>query len=312
MQVLFIAAADPHGHVHRLARLLRRHQVARTRVVLLNEPRYVAPGSDLVRLHDGGMELMHLLGSAEIVHLVDLVPSQVPLLDNGRRHRFVLEWTRAPSPAALRECEELVSEGACVHMTQPGLLSVKGASFLPPLIATWQPPWIPLAPGTRGRARSDKVVLFASTTQSLHDRPQLESLVDDAEQRARSIRPCRVELLAGRIHRQLAQRQRRANLVLAAVPTGVPRASLEALAQGLPTIVATQDLHHDAYARLAGGTPPPLHSLDELEHVVGMLDPMAEPDLALRAWARCALNPERWLAACDRMYRCLRELSRVA
>lgn len=312
MQVLFIAATDPHGQVHRLARLLRQHSVAQARVMLLEEPRLLPTGSDLVRLHDGGNELQHLLSTYPTVHLVDLVPSQVPLLADGNKRRFVLQWSRRPEPTQVRECETLAGRGARIVTTQPGLVDIHDASFLPPLIATWQPPWVPLAPGTRGRARSDRVVLFGSTTRSLRDSPRLEALIDSAERSARNIRRCRVEFLAGRPHRHLAQRQRRANIVLAAAETGVPRASLEAMAQGLPTILDTGEFDPDIYAKLAGGARPPVHEIDELDQVLGALDPMGEPDLALQAWARCALNPRRWLALCDRMYRSLEPYGRAA
>jgi hypothetical protein len=111
-----------------------------------------------------------------------------------------------------------------------------------------------------------------------------------------------VEVLVGRPHLQTLQRQRRAQLVLASADHGLPTAALEALAQGVRVVVDGRREQWTQYAMLAGGTPAPVLLPEDLPEAIAELDPTADPDEAAVAWARCVLDPRRWLGACLRLY----------
>jgi hypothetical protein len=316
VRVLFVAQSDPRGSVHRLARLLRAERVAEARVMTLSEPRAGDPPYDLARLHDGGQELEELLRTAEVIHLVDLVPTQLPIVQAvvGRRAsapRWVLQWNRAPFRSELREAAELAARAQLSTIaTRTGIVDDADA-FLPPMLPIWQPPWTPVLPGTHARGRRGTATIFAGTRGTLADAPKLEALIDRAEDIA-SVCPNRhVEVLAGRSHVQLLQRQRRAQLVLATASRGLPTTALEALAQGLRVVVDAPVEDWTPYALLAGGTPAPVFHADDLPEVIADLDPSEDPDEGAVAWAHCVLDPRRWLGACLRLY-APRPISRAA
>ena len=307
MRVLFIAQSDPRGSVHRLARLLRQETIAQARVMTLSEPRRGDPPYDLARLHDGGQELEELLRTADVLHLVDLVPSQLPIVQTvmGQRAiepRWVLQWDREPFRSELREMRQLAGSAEVRTIaTRTGILEDADA-WLPPVLPIWRPPWTPVLPGTHLRTRRTECTIFASTRGLLYDDPRLEALVDRAENVA-SVCPHRhVEVFASRPHVQTLQRQRRAQLVLTASDHGLPTAALEALAQGVRVVVDGPRDEWTPYAKLAGGTPAPVLRPDEMPEAIAELDPTADPDEAAVAWAHCVLDPRRWLGACLRLY----------
>jgi hypothetical protein len=307
VRVLFVTQSDPAGSVHRLARILRQQGVAQARVVMLSEPRREDPACDLARLHDGGQELRELLRSADVVHMVDLVPSLVPLVGEivgarGDAPRWVLQWNRVPFRSELREVDALASSAEVRTIaTRPGLVAQPDA-FLPPVIPTYRAPWTPVLPGTRARTRRGIATIFASAPGSVRDDSRLDALIDGAEFVAERCDLRRVEVLAGRPHLQVLRRQRRAHMVLTATDRGLPTIALEALAQGLKVVVdgPADDLAH--YAALAGGTPAPVLTPVEMPSAILQLDPHADPDGGARAWAKCVLDPRRWLGACLRLY----------
>jgi hypothetical protein len=305
VRVLFVAQADPRGSVHRLARVLRQEGVAEARVMMLSEPRRGDPPYDLARLHDGGQELEALLRTADVLHLVDLVPSQLPIVQGivakrATEPRWVLQWNRAPFRSEAREMGELcgVADVRTIA-TRSGILDDADA-FVPPMVPIWRPPWTPVLPGTHLRTRRSSATVFASTPGSLQDDPRLEALVENAERLANPL--CHIEVLSGRPHVQVLQRQRRAQLVLTAASHGLPTAALEALAQGLRVVADAPSEQWTAYALLAGGTPAPVLRPDDLPEAMHELDPTADPDETAIAWARCVLDPRRWLGACLRLY----------
>jgi hypothetical protein len=307
VRVLFVAQSDPRGSVHRLARVLREQSVADARVMMLSEPRRGDPHYDLARLHDGGQELEELLRTADVLHLVDLVPSQLPIVQSivARRSiapRWVLQWDRAPFRTELREINDLGRiADLCTIATRSGILEDADA-FVPPMVPIWRPPWTPVLPGTHLRTRRASAAIFASTPGSLQEDPRLEALIDRAENVA-SVCPNRhLEVLTGRPHVQVLQRQRRSQLVLAAAQHGLPTSALEALAQGLRVVVDAPPEDLAAYALLAGGTPAPVLLPEDLPEAIADLDPSADPDEGAIAWARCVLDPRRWLGVCLRLY----------
>jgi hypothetical protein len=216
--------------------------------------------------------------------------------------RWVLQWDRAPFRPERREIAEL----ACVAdvktiATRSGILDDADA-FLPPVLPIWRPPWTPVLPGTHMRTRRSVATIFAGTAGSLPEHPRLEALVERAERVANVSADRHVEVMCGRPHLQVLQRQRRAQLVLATADHGLPIAALEALAQGLRVVVDAPPEDFVPYALLAGGTPAPVLGPDELEVAIEELDASADPDEGAVAWAQCVLDPRRWLGACLRLY----------
>lgn len=312
MKVLFITANDPRGTTHRLAKLLRVEGVAQTRVAQLEEPTSPQVRTDVARIHDGGAELLTLVREADILQLVDVLPDDIPLLaSTPHTSNIVSQWTRETTHHESQQLDRLLGRGACAMATVPRLLGDQYMPFLAPLIAAWRPPWCPQLPGARQRARGGRTRIFASALRSIDDVPGLEPLVERAEELTQALPDSVVEVLENRPPLLTAQRQRSAQVVLSATERGLPHCALEALAQGIPTVVESQAPYFEDYARLAGGILPPVYGPQELEDLVAESLPMADPDLAIATWAQCVLDPRRWLALCSRTYATLMSAPRA-
>lgn len=318
MRVLVVAPHDPTGALYGLCRALRRHGCAETRLLTLREvePRPLGPPADVCRLHDGGHELRELVRTAEVFHLVDLTPADVPFADLWSQRatppRFVFHWSGASLEQGRTLAQMATRFGTPLISERPGVTS---AAFLPPWISHGTPPWVPLLPGTRTRARSQTVMLFASAPEPLSHRPRLERLIETAERLCEASpvpgRTLRVEVVIDPLARSVAQRRRRAHLTLADADGAMPLEALEALAQGLPTIAALDPETRAAYEALGHGPVPILEPI-ALEACLPQLDPMADPDAASVAWLRRVAAPEPWLALCQQVYATACPIPRVA
>lgn len=264
------------------------------------------PPADICRLHDGGQELRELLQGADVLHLVDLVPADLPLVDElAQRHpapRFVFHWTGL-APERGQQLSRLAQQtGAPLLSQHPGLAQ---ATFLPPWIHHGRPPWVPLLPGTRARARTGTLTLFASSPDPLSARPGLEALVESAERLHLEAhggeRQARVEVVVDTFVRAIAQRRRRAHLTLADAEGAMLLEALESLLQGIPAVARLDPQVRAAYEALADA-PAPIFEPDALPQLVAELDPRVDPLASCIAWCRQATAPERWLDACRRLY----------
>lgn len=302
MRLVVLARHDVAGSWFHLAGVLRQRGIADARVVTFGYDPARGWPVDIADVFDGGQELQHLLREADAFHLVDLVPSDVELFDGlvGTRSgnggaRVSLQVDERPSPAMAREISRLASRnGWPLLATRPNM--VPGAEFVAPFLPLWRAPWQPTAAGTRARTRTPERIVFASCAARLRDEPRLEAMVERAERAAASLPDVRVEVLVGRTHLATLQRRRRAHLVLDG-DDGLGRTGLEALAQGIPTVLELSAADHEAWSALAGA-PPPVVPAFALEGAMAELQDGLEPELALRRWALCAAAPERWLQRC--------------
>jgi len=308
MRVLVVAPADPSGSLYWLCKALRTSGRAQARLVTLREsaPPPFGPPADLQRLHDGGEELRSLIEHADVLHLVDLHPSEMPLTENirGRRQppRWVLHHAQAPRSHARALSQLAEQTGTPLLSHEPG---IPGAIFIPPFFPHPRPPWLPLIEGTRARVRSSTVVAFASCPRTLAALPRLEALVDAAEAIAQASSanglPCRIEVVSELPPRQVAQRRRRAHLTLCDAEGQMPIEALESWAQGIPVVAGIDPAVRRAY-ELHTGAAVPLHDPSELASLLTQLDPLADPDPALVAWARLASSVSLWVERCARCY----------
>src|SRR5690606_1527176 len=134
MRVLVVAPHDWAGSLYGLCRALRVHG-ASIRLMTLHAmpPPPHGPPADVCRLPDGGHELRELLQRADVLHLVDLVPRDLPLVDQlAKRHpapRFLFHWTGS-APARGDQLSQLAQQtGAPLLSERPGL---SHATFVPP------------------------------------------------------------------------------------------------------------------------------------------------------------------------------------
>jgi len=307
MRVLVLARRDAAGSWTRLATELRRsgHDV---RVVTFENKSELRWPTDVAEIYDGGQELATLVASADAFHCVDLLPAEIGLLDTHAHARIaagapvVLQCDAVPSPARAREILTMSARhGWPVVTTRPLGALLPRAEFLPPFVPWWRAPWIPQANGTRARVRKTERVVFAASTRPLREHPRLEALVERAEAAAREVDDVRVEVLCGRPHAMVLQRQRRSHLVLVASAGGLGRTGLEALAQGIAVVADLDVGQWEAWATLAGALPPVVPSVALAEHVHALAYD-AGPDMRRVAWARSVLDPSRWLRACERWW----------
>lgn len=305
MRVLVLARRDAAGAWCGLATELRRggHDV---RVVTFEPRADLGWPTDLAEIYDGGQELGTLLANADAFHFVDLLPREVALLD-AKVHariaagaRVVLQCDAVPDSARAREIVATANaNGWPVVTTTPLGKLVPGAELLAPFVPWWRAPWVPQANGTRPRVRKTERVVLASSVRPLREVPKLEALVDRAESIAREASDVRVDVLCGRPHSLVLQRQRRAHLVLTV--NGLGRTGLEALAQGIAVVADLDVGAWEAWAALGGALPPvvPSSALAERIHALAF---DGGPDARRVAWARTVLDPTRWFRACERWW----------
>jgi hypothetical protein len=307
MRTLVMARRDAAGSWCRLATELRRCG-RDVRVVTFENPSELRWPTDVAEIYDGGQELCTLIARADAFHFVDLLPEEIGLLDGAAHARIadgapvVLQCDAMPSPARAREIlAASAKNGWPIVTTRPLAKLLPGAEFMPPFVPWWRAPFIPQATGTRPRVRKSERIVFASSTRPLRERPRLEALVERAEAAAREAADVRVEVLCGKPHAQILQRQRRSHLVLCASAGGLGRSGLEALAQGLTVVADLDAAAWESWATLAGSLPPvvPSSSLSERVHALAYDQ---GPDARRIAWARSVLDPNRWLRACDRWW----------
>ncbi len=298
VRLLVLARHDLGGAWCHLSTVLRQQGVVDARVVTFAHDPATGWPVDIADVFDGGQELEHLLLDADAYHLVDLLPGDVTLFDGvvGRRCaqgrvQVSLQLDARPSAAVAREVEQLAGQhGWPVVSTRPN--TVPSAEFIAPFIPVWRAQWQPVCAGTRDRTRNGERVVIASCDGRLRDEARLETLVDRAEAAASRLADVRVEVLEGRPHPLVLQRQRRSHLALHG-DDGIGRASLESLAQGVATVAELSAADHEAWTRLAGA-PPPVIAPHDLEAVIAELPYVAE-DPARRRWAEAAASPRRWI-----------------
>lgn len=302
MRLLVLCRHDVAGSWFHLSTLLRQRGIADARVVsFAHDPAQGWP-ADIADVFDGGQELEHLMRAADAFHLVDLLPQDVALLGGivpercaSGRVRVTLQIDERPWAHGVRGIVEAAGEhGWAMVETRPNM--IPGARFLAPFVPLWRAPWLPVGSGTHARTRTAERTVIASCGERLRDHPRLEALVDRAEIAARGRPEIRVEVLAGRPHAQVLGRQRRSHLALVG-DDGLGRAGVEALAQGVPTVVELSAGDHDAWTRLAGA-PPPVVPAFALEAAVAAIGGDHAHDLSRRRWAEAAADPRRWLAQC--------------
>lgn len=303
MRVLFMAPHDGSGALYWLTQALRRHGIADARLVTLREPDPREGWPDVARVHDGGQELRTLVQRADVIHMVDLVPDQLPIVEHRhRRARMVFQRDRSLSTLEASAVTEAAGEhGARVVVTQPGLLP-KFDDFLLPYVPFGVSPWVPLMPGARARSRAGVISIVAMGEQPLRESASLESMVDQIETRIAGDHHRRLEVLCARPHRWAVGRQRRAHLVLTDARDGLPREAIEAMALGLPVVCPLSSEHAKSYAYLGGGSRPPVFNPDELGRILELLHPDNEPDPAIVDWVKIAAAPRHWLRSCQSWY----------
>jgi hypothetical protein len=305
-RLVVFADRDRAGSWTTLAHALRTLGLADARVVTLADDPALAWPHDIAEVFDGGQELGHLVRTADLLVFVDVLPDELGLFDGmlaararDGRTRVLVQCDDAPTPLRAHAIARAVGrEGWSLATTRPPCttLAAAGARFLAPFVPWWRAPLLPLAAGTRLRLRRNERIVYASSTTPLREQPLLEGWIDRAEQVAAVAPGVRVEIMTARGHAAVAQRRRRAHLVLAGA--GIGRTALEAMAQGVPTVAQLDDDARAAWTKLAG-TPPPVVAPDALEQAITELIPTAEPNLALRRWVGRAADPHQWLRACE-------------
>jgi hypothetical protein len=307
MRVLVLARRDVAGAWCRLATELRRggHDV---RVVTFEPRADLRWPTDLAEIYDGGQELGELIANADAFHFVDLLPSEIGLLDARAHARIaagtpvVLQCDTVPSVVRAREVVATAKRhGWPIVTTRPLGKLLPGAELIPPYVPWWQSPWLPQANGTRPRVRKTERIVVASSVRPLREVPKLEALIERAEAAAREASDVRVDVLCGRPHSLVLQRQRRAHLVLTASEGGLGRSALEALAQGIAVVADLDVGAWEAWAALGGALPPVVPSSALTEHVHALAYDTG-PDARRVAWARKVLDPNRWFRACERWW----------
>ncbi len=286
-----------------------RQRGAPVRVVTLDNDPALAWPTDIADVWDGGQELAHLLRTADVFHLVDLVPADIDLLGDvvpTRCHgpdgpRVVLQCDERREPSELARLAELADAHRWAIVTtvvQPAPVGELIAPFLP----FWRAPWLPQPPGTRMRARRPTRSVFACSSRPLRERPVLEQLVDTAETIARSLTDVRVEVMNNKAHARVLQQRRRCHLALVAGDDGFGRTGFEALAQGIVAVADVDERERAAWTALAGGTPMPVVASRDLPARMRSLATDLGPDPRLRAWVEAAADPRRWFALCERLW----------
>ncbi len=310
MRVLVLARRDVAGAWCGLATELRRggHDV---RVVTFEPRADLRWPTDVAEIYDGGQEIATLIANADAFHFVDLLPSQIGLLDAKAHARIasgvpvVLQCDAVPNVVRAREIVAAAkAHGWPIVTTTPLGKLVPGAELVPPFVPFWRAPWLPQANGTRPRVRKTERIVFASSLRPLREVPKLEALVERAEAAARETTDVRVDVLCGRPHSLVLQRQRRAHLVLT---DGLGRTGLEALAQGIAVVADLDVAAWEAWAGLGGALPPVVPSSALVERVHG-LPYDTGPDPRRIAWARAVLDPNRWFRACERWWTPVRQV----
>lgn len=281
--------------------------MAHARLVTLRDaaPPPLGPHADLSRIHDGGQELQILVDQADVLHLVDLLPSEIPFADRlptrATAPRFILHWTGAAVDRG-RTLSRMAERTGCPLLAHRP--HWPHATFLPPWISQGLAPWLPVVPGTRARERSSTLVAFAGSTRPLSTQPRLEALIERAESlaaRSAGGRTCRVEVVIETYARAIAQRRRRAHLTLADAEGEMPQEALESLVQGVPAVAALDPKVRQAYEALCDA-PVPVFEPEVLPELVRDLDPSADPLSQWSSWARRATSGERFLQTCVRLY----------
>lgn len=307
MRVLVIAPDDAGGALYRWTRALRASDTAHARLVTLQDapPPPFGPRADLSRIHDGGQELQTLVDTVDVVHLVDLLPSEIPFADRlpgrARPPRCVLHWTGTAVDRG-RHLSRLAERTGCPLIAHRPRWP--HATFLPPWVSQGVPPWFPVPPGTRARNRSATVVVFASSVRPLAAYPRLEALIDRAEAwatRSPTGRTYRVEVVVDPSPRAVAQRRRRAHVTLADAEGEMPREALESLVQGLPAIAELAPHVRQAYEALCDA-PVPVFAPEVLPDLLRELEATADPLPLWSSWGCRATSPERWMQTCAKLY----------
>lgn len=305
-RLVVFADRDRAGSWTALAHALRTLGLAEARVVTLADDPALAWPHDIAEVFDGGQELSHLVRNADLMVFVDVLPDEIGLFDGllaararDGQTRVLLQCDEPPTPLRAHAIARAVAkEGWSLVTTRPpsAALAAAGAHFLAPFVPWWRAPLLPLAAGTRLRLRRNERIVFASSTRALREQPLLEGWIDRAEQIAAHAPGVRIEVMTAKPHAAVAQRRRRAHLVLAGA--GIGRTALESMAQGVPTMVQLDASARAAWTKLAGA-PPPVVDPDALEPTIDALIPTAEPSLALRRWVGRAADPHHWLRACE-------------
>ncbi len=308
MRALFVAKADPGGSLYYLTRHLRAHAGIDARLITLTPPGVFAWPTDVGDLFDGGQELRHLLQAADVLHMVDLVPTaEHPLqeaiaarLAGPRPPKLVLQWDDPIAKTAHVGMHAI--DGAARLATRPGLAQAYRARLVPPFVPTWMGPWSPQPLGTRLRQRLTHAEIVVTSRRPLAQSRKLEALVDDVEAASLPHRRFKMVVLVGKPHREVLQRRRRAHVALCVSRDGLSRTALESLAVGAVTVMEAPAFDAHRYADFAGKAPPPLVQRANVGDVLAQLFPQHEPQAEAVAWARRALAPEHWVRACRVSY----------
>ncbi len=297
MRVVFIAEEDVGANVAMLCAELRRSGVADARMIAVNEAPNRLAAPDVPHTLDGGAEATRLFEAADSVHVMGIDPRTTSF---GERTIDSM-LTDCRRVVHLDGCSDVHAKvlhgyaedtGAALFSTRPTRCEQFGATLLPPFIPTWLGLFSPVSPGTRGRADlSRKAVVHASSMAPFRRRRALEDLIDRAEMTVAA--NARVDTLVGVRQELVLRRRRHSNVALGAWEDGIGRSGLEALAQGVPLIAEVTAATLEPYEAMAGA-PAPLISPDDLETVVGQLDPRAECVSRGAAWARSLLEPSRY------------------
>lgn len=300
MRVLVIAARDVGGCMYYLCQEQRARGV-NARLITLAPPTAGGFPTDIADVYDGGAEIRTLIDTADVLHFVDVLPSQLELFDRKLAEsvvgRPVIVQLDDPGDGLLaREARRCATAGRfALITTRPGIARRTGATLLAPFVPWWRGPWTPLLPGTRGRESVRRPgVVFASSLEPLHRKAGLERLIDEAEGLLSG--DDLLETACERSHRAVQGRRRFAHVALVASRDGLGLSGFEAMAQGLEVVCDLDPDTMSMYATLAGGSAPPVRPSDELAKVVAGLEPRRGPHEPSITWARAALDPTRWYA----------------
>ena len=317
-KVLVIAHSDVGGSLCYLAQEMRRREKADVRVLTLNQDSFAHDSHDLNELYDGGQEIESLVDACDVLHFVDLPPLEVeiskrPLVEK-KNCKFVVQIDGRNLEHDVLATAKLAQErGWELLSTKPGFSLKTGAHFLPPFIPWWRGPWRPLLPGTRSLESIRRPgVVFTSSRVAIDRRPELEALLDRAEDFAairnhklgRDAPAIYMESVVRKAHRQVLQRRRFAHLSLAVAHDGLALSALESLAQGVRVITDLNQEEAQLYREHAQGENVPVIACGALEQTIEHLSPREDGDPRLSDWARRCLDPTRWFEHCERLWSC--------